>query len=394
MPWITTAPPPANVSPTTRLAKIGTSSPSQIPTFLPTTKPSTATRTPTVKPTDLPSITPTVPPAARLDFQCLEEIVPDLPMAGTYTGTVVLGGYTDTLSYQLDLYTWIMKPLVEEHDEKSLGETVSPDRKWLAYEPYTTNEFIVTTINGEEDSIHIPREDNWEYLKGWLDNQNLQIYIEGGLIGADWWHVSYNPSLTRAVYPSHPGIVNANGQYGEIILWDMQTNQAITSLSSKNNPYGGEPVWSPIGDEFIMTLQDIDLSKDTLFDELYLVSQDGQQTRISNLSVYYTKLLAIKKYRLSPDASRIAFWLRYGWVEYFDKNQLAILDLETLQVTNYCIDGAMGDNYPVWSPDGRQLIVEGRIDKDHIGTILVDLDKKIAFRIAGYFRPVGWMVSP
>ncbi len=413
-PRVMTATSSATVTPTHRPAKSETPTATPNLTLLPTIKPFAATSTVTIKPTVFPTFTPTVLPDARLDFQCLE-ITTSIPMTGTYIGTVVLGGYTETLSYQLDLSTWVMKPLLEGNTGKTIYEAVSPNRKWLAYKPYNTNELIITTIDDHVQPLHIPWEEDWRGIKGWLNNQNLQIFIDGGLlvlnpftgesrklpenfpdlgqpigVGADWWDVSYNPSLTRVVYPRDPGDVHGN----RIVLWNMQTTQAVTYLTSRNNPYGGEPVWSPSGDEFVMTLEDIDLSKGTLDDELYRVSQDGQNTLITNLSAYYNKYLSVKKYSWSPDASRIAFWLWYGWDKSFQKDQLAVLDLETLQVTNYCIEGAAVGDHPVWSPDGTQLIIEGRIDKDHLGTILVDLDKKIAIQIAGEFRFAGWMVSP
>jgi hypothetical protein len=376
--------------------------------------PFTSTSTPTVQPTVFPTSSPTVLPAARLDFQCLE-IGHGLPMTGTYTGTIVLGGYTETLSYRLDLSAWIMEPLVEGYDGKSIFEAVSPDRKLLAYQVFHENWLIVTTFDGKEQPIHISWEEDWGGIKGWLDNQHLQIYIEGGLLvlnpftgerrelpdnfpdlrepigsGADWWDISYNPTLTRAVYSRDPGDVHGN----RIVLWNMQTVQAVTYLTSRNNPYGGEPVWSPRGDEFVMTLEDYDETKASLSDELYRVSQDGQITRVTNLSAYYNKLVSVQKYSWSPEANQIAFWVWYGWKDSFQKDQLAVLDLDTLQVMSYCIDGAAVGDHPVWSPDGKQLIIEGRIDKDRLGTILVDLDRKQAFQIAGYFRPAGWMVSP
>jgi hypothetical protein len=289
----------------------------------------------------------------------------------------------------------------------------------MAYKSSQKDWLIVETIDGKEQPIKIPWEEDWYGFAGWLNNHDLEISIDGGLlvlnpftgerrkllddfpdlaepigVGADWWEIAYNPSLTRAVFPSHPGYVNANGQYGEIILWNMETNQIVTSIASENNPYGGEPVWSPRGDEFIMALQDYDPAKESLIEELYRVSQDGQQTKITNLSTYYNKQLSLFKYSWSPDTTHIAFWLWYGWKEGLVKDQLAVLNLRTLQVTNYCIDGAGIGGHPVWSPDGKQLVVKARVDEGNLGTILIDMDRSLAIQVAGYFRPVGWMVAP
>lgn len=419
IPQATTAPITATITLTKRLPTVNIPTATPIPTGSLTIKPSTATNTPTIPPTAFPTptLTSTVLPAARLDIQCLQ-ITTTLPGAETYSGSIILGGYTQTLSYRLDLSTWDMEPLLEGANGKTLFEVVSPDRKWLAYKLYGVEGGIVTKINSQERPIHVPWEKNWGGIKGWLDNQNLQIYIKGGLlvlnpftgerreladdfpdlaepigIGADWWDVSYNPSLTRAVYQSNPGITDVKGQYGRIILWDMLTNQAMTSFVSENNPYGGEPVWSPAGNEFIMTLEVVDLAKKTLFDELYRVSQDGRQTRLTYLSTYYNKFMSVQKYSWSPDARRIAFWLWYGWEDSLPKNQLAILDLDTLQVTGYCLSGGLSEP-PVWSPDAKQLVVERNVRAEDGGTILIDLERNAAFKIAGDFKVAGWMVSP
>jgi hypothetical protein len=176
-PLVVTATPTATVTLMHRLEILETSTATPIPTLSPTKKPITATNKPTVQLTLLPTFTPTVLPAARLDFQCLE-IAITLPMTGLYTGTVVLGGYTDTLSYRLDLSTWIMKPLIDGYTGKTVDEVVSPDRKWLAFQAYNTdesikNELIITTVDGKEEPIHIFWEEGWGGIKGWLDDQNL-----------------------------------------------------------------------------------------------------------------------------------------------------------------------------------------------------------------------------
>jgi Tol biopolymer transport system component len=45
---------------------------------------------------------------------------------------------------------------------------------------------------------------------------------------------------------------------------------------------------------------------------------------------------------------------------------------------------------PVWSPDGRQLLVKSYWDGD-LAVLLVDLERRIAFKIADNFRPAGWI---
>jgi hypothetical protein len=87
------------------------------------------------------------------------------------------------------------------------------------------------------------------------------------------------------------------------------------------------------------------------------------------------------------------------------------LDIETREVTNYCLPGETfrndpglkDNNYrtyyvdtPVWSPDSTQLIIVQRDPEDRSirWNVLVDLQNEIAIKIGEELQPVGWMVSP
>jgi hypothetical protein len=390
--------------------------------FTSTPTPTSSINTPTITPsiistnapmitpssisTIIPTITPTIPPEERLKYECLE-VAPDPPTAGKYAGTIVLAGYKDTPTYLLDLSTWSMRPLLEEKDEKTLFETVSPNRRLLAYKisPFW---LIIETVDGSEPPIKISWEARWSGGINWLDDRNLLIPRENGYtvynpftgerkgvsndfpdhaepvgVGADFWDVVYNSDLTRAVYPRYPGIVNANGEYGTIVIWDMQTNKVLNSLKTEGGIFGGEPVWSPSGEEFVMALGYMDSRKGRQYDNLYKVTQDGLPTKLTNLDGFL-----ISHYSWSPDANQIAFR-----VDNDTGNQLAILNLTTMMVTNYCIGMANVHEPPIWSPDGKQLVIP-TFSNDTYETFLLDLDEGIAYKIAeGNFRPVGWMVS-
>ena len=49
---------------------------------------------------------------------------------------------------------------------------------------------------------------------------------------------------------------------------------------------------------------------------------------------------------------------------------------------------------PIWSPDGKQLIVVDWYEKDHRKVILVDPDQGFAAQIAADMEPAGWMLAP
>ena len=389
-----------------------TSSPSPTPTLepSPTPRPDTPTATITNTSPNTAAPTPTVSSEARLEYRCLE--INPAPLAdGIYAGTIVLAAYQNP-SYLLELSTGDMIPLLGEDKQLSYGEIVSPDRKWLAYEILEPAQIVVDSLSDEQTPIRIPWEEDWFALIGWLNNQTLLVSGEGDSpnmviypfsgeqdpILSDFpeynrdpgtWFEQYNPQLTKVVYTRYPTIDVAS----YIALWNMKSQETITAIHSYTGvgPYGTQPVWSPSGDAFIMSLfhEDQD-NESSWYTELYRISQDGEQYQVTNLRAYYTEYLFVQEYQWSPDESQVAFWLRYSLGE-LSKAQLAILDLETSQVINYCIDDRFGTSHElVWSPDGHQIIVNAKYVEEP-AVLLLDLDRQVVHRIAGDMKAVGWL---
>jgi hypothetical protein len=50
--------------------------------------------------------------------------------------------------------------------------------------------------------------------------------------------------------------------------------------------------------------------------------------------------------------------------------------------------------YPIWSPDGRYLVVSQRDDEDEGPVILLDTVENWAAKIAEDAEPQGWVVHP
>ncbi len=353
---------------------------------------------------------------AQLEYKCLE-IHPDLPEAGIYSGTVVITEESPHHIELLDLSTGVIQPLFKGKEQIAYVQAISPDNKWLAYLAPDPPMLIVTTFDGNPLTIELPWDNTWFGIVRWLDNSHLEIAIadEGGakillnpfsgeqlplynqfpdfappsLFGIDWYSAQFNHQLTRAVYPQYPE-VNDN----HISLWNLETQQPIANFHSAVGiaPLGSNPVWSPTGTKFVIALYRETDGGDS-YAELYLISQDGEQQKITNLRAYYTESLIIREYQWSPDESKIAFWLRYSQNSQA-KDQLAILDMETYQVTNYCIDDRWGTSRElVWSPNSSQIIVNAKYDEEP-AVLLLDLDRQIIFRIAEEQRAVGWILSP
>jgi dipeptidyl aminopeptidase/acylaminoacyl peptidase len=365
--------------------------------------------------TKIPIPTSTIPVEARLEYRCLQ-VNPNPPDTGSVSGMVGLLGNKSIDGwwpyYLLDMTTGSIRPLVEEPDLYPTVWGVSPDHKWLAYTVENRSILIVNTFEKEQESIKIPLKEKMVSLGEWLNNKNLLIYMNDGSkmslnpfsgewkslfkdfpdyaepigVGADWWPAQYSPSLNEAIYLRTPV---GNGRNN--VLWNLKTNETVADFKNDYGPFGVKPVWSPSGDKLIMSLYQVDEDENP-YTELFRISEDGNILKITNLRAYYTESLSIREYQWLPDESLVAFWLRYTRGGQ-SKDQLAILDMETYHVTNYCIDDRWGTSRElVWSPEGRQLIVNGVIDEKP-AVLMLDLDNQIAFSIAGDFRVRGWLVS-
>jgi Tol biopolymer transport system component len=98
-----------------------------------------------------------------------------------------------------------------------------------------------------------------------------------------------------------------------------------------------------------------------------------------------------KAYEWSPDGTKIAFFLKIGDEEP-EVYQLAIIELITNKIINYCIEGM----YVRWSPDGQYLLLTQDFysgSRTH-DAYLIRLEDGAAWKISEYFYVNGWMVEP
>jgi Tol biopolymer transport system component len=136
-------------------------------------------------------------------------------------------------------------------------------------------------------------------------------------------------------------------------------------------------------------------------DDIFVISREGQMSQLTYLAKHYGLGFNIYSLSWSPDSRYIAFWMWYpgvisnNWV-------LAVLDTSTKKVTDYCIStdpyARGGQSYfgnvkaPLWSPDGKQIIVEHRI-KDSGYVVLLDIRQITAFQVAQNMVPLAWMMQ-
>jgi hypothetical protein len=400
---------------------------------LPPALTNTPSITPMSEPTSSPSLaltgTLTIPPSARLKSNCLA-VNENLPAQAIVKGVILLQGWEGNSSYRLNVENGEQTPISNASEM-----VVSPDGSKLAYidtAQLPDELLVIADANGQsQKTMPWQWEEGWFEIAQWLDNEQLVLTKRGDpfysllilnpftekqkeIITAYPYIVDYpeplwgsymftraiyDPTLTRVLYPFyHPHKAGPG-----IALWDMQTNQAIGYFTISRDYYGQIPKWSPDGQQMAIVVDEVDASNPFFMaNELYTISQYGRVRHLTYLSNQHPEV-TIGEYSWSPDGRYIAFWL---WRMEAESRApigeaLAILNVETLEVTDYCIPGRLklegggwGAHAPVWSPDGQQLVVESIDLEKQITAILVDLERGYAARIAEGLTPVGWMMSP
>lgn len=410
--------------------------------------------------TETPQITPTLPTetlapketvAVTLPVSSSSPLSKCLTIESNYsvnslsTGILVLSGIEDIgnnlvryTAYKINMET-NEKLEFSNSGKNILYVSISPDRKWIAYKKYIldskSGNLIITDSLGKQQKI-IPWENEWGNISSWLDSKRLLMDVDtisnsdtsiasrsstflvlnpftnerhmlqpdfpnifesqgfNGLVGT-----AYNPKLDQVVYLQGDPSFSEPLHY---VLWDIDRQRSLVSFEVVIQPTA-LPSWSPDGGKFALAAS---LKEDILQTwpayELYSVSRDGQVTQLTHLTDYYPWVY-IDNYSWSPDGKHIAFWFS-SWskekpdYELQTERYLAIVDIENKTVTNYCMQGKLGDSgrvaLPVWSPNGKQLVVESPSSEGHTQVVLIDLDRQIALKLSEDMKPEGWMVAP
>ena len=419
----TSAPLPAVSSPVASRAAEPILDPS--PTHLPATK------------TPSPTATTDTRELAHLRIACLP-ISEDPTLMSPSLGNLLLtsSGSSATDLYVQDLSTQRVDPIFSTN-ERIFDPSVAPDRNHVAYLRVTLDrpngeiqkEEVVTTDRSGQVQTATMVEEHWTGLPGWLDVERVLIVNathddytreetrdliaftpstgEKVIVNTQlpdlydfhplpWWKglgiVAPNPDLSRAIYLSW-----YNGQEYAYALWDSDVGRALSYIG----PFDFErtPKWSPSGDRAIVAANLIQAGVDRY--ELFLFKPDGTVAPVTQLTAHF-QTTYIQSYSWSPDGQRIAFWLNTDTKgpylnETYGAQRLAILDLQSGTVTDYCVPGDESTTRyeivpaPIWSPDGSQLVVMDRLATDESRVILVDPGRKGAVVVANNMRPVGWL---
>jgi hypothetical protein len=293
--------------------------------------------------------------------------------------------------------------LYAQFDKKDVYKTASLLRtfQWLGNDfvrfsmtEGVDDEFIARALDIHSGNLQELRVDFPSLASGAQNNWGIDDPTERRpYLGVN---VLYDPSLTRVLYPKVDGT---------IVLYDIENN--IELAASQLGDIGVYPSWSPDG-KFVVIKSKPRISQEKKGDELFIVSRDGSDfIRLTYLATVYAGD-SIGSYSWSPDGKRIAFWMKSPDQEEYS---LAIADINSGDVTNYCITGiaayfdinltpdsafptilGVSTGAPVWSPDGTKLLIN-QLDsnKKNINVLLVDLTQQTASPFTKNLEPIGWM---
>ena len=168
-------------------------------------------------------------------------------------------------------------------------------------------------------------------------------------------------------------------------MWDVQKKQEITRFQNLY-PFS-DIAWNGDGTYFVISLPPYyttysgktysNVSDNLPYvggNEIFLANRDGESKR---LTFWTTKeKTTIHSFSWSPNNEYAAFWLEIG--DEKPKWQLAVMEIKTGKITNYCIEDEGALNI-IWNSDSSKLI--STISKDDFKNhefILVDLQSKKA----------------
>lgn len=315
----------------------------------------------------------------------------------------------------------------------------SPDGKWIAYEQDSNESptgswLIIQSADGQQQK-RVSRNPDWvdfvDYI--WLDNQHfifnnfinppdiqraqaypaypvvvvnpftgehielssdypgLKLGISGpvGAMAFNYSDVVYDPSLDLVIFPAW------GGEHNYIVLWNRLSQAVVAKVEDRAAGFGHYPLWSPDGTEFAVAVVNA-IKGESGIDEWYRVSREGQVEQLTRFGDYFSSSEIGSSSNWSPDGRKLAFWINLT-PSPCPGLRLAILDMNTKQITNTCLQGAQ--KYappPIWSLDSRYITIRDA-SVSPMKTILVDSENGQAFDITsliGESRPVGWLVSP
>jgi hypothetical protein len=157
---------------------------------------------------------------------------------------------------------------------------------------------------------------------------------------------------------------------GGVILWDLITKTEVIHIFLRSGSIS-PPDWSQNGKWFITSapasFTDLRGNTYTNFEEVYLHLKDSNELLMVNTSGEIQALThfsaqvnaSLSGWVLSPDETKVAFWLDSDDDPYIHNWNLAILEISSEFLSIICISAGDTDFPldPIWSPDGLGIMV-------------------------------------
>jgi Tol biopolymer transport system component len=277
--------------------------------------------------------------------------------------------------------------------------SISWDDQWDSILGWTTYQKIIISSTLES----IPKPPISYVLIDPLSNRqqairlNISDFLDKSLYDLPYWDGWYglliDPTLKLAVYPRQSKV---NKEMFTYALWDLSNNKTLFSLENIFSAFSNfkdtypRPSWSIDGTQFTFVgerEEDVPIKF-----ELFLVDRDGDIEQLTNLSsVGY---VSPSSHSWSSDNSHIAFFLFPPQAGGFEHANIALVNINTLDVTDLCLSVNFQDFAPIWSPNGTQFLIVDKQEKKPPLVLLVDIVENVVFPIAEDVEPIGWMVKP
>lgn len=201
----------------------------------------------------------------------------------------------------------------------------------------------------------------------------------------------YSPNFSRVLYLTSredPGYVNF------FALLNLGNNEIIATLPIEL----GEtwtPQWSPDGSQVLvagLVEKPTQKSSEWRGKELFTIDTNGNISRLTHFTEYYSGTVTIQDYTWSPDGQNIAFWLQ---VDRAEKPELVTLNINTGEIINHCITARPfhAAIKPIWSPSGKYLLLDVQESANAPSqALLMDVTRNIVAQIGENISSIGWMV--
>ena len=363
----------------------------------------------TSTPTSLPTAT-RLPDAWEASKSCITEY-PKKPDNIQLEGVAVLRSLSSTvISLNLSLQNLNdgSSKVIDTANQSVWDVDVSPDGQTLAYFWFNnaTSKWELTLIDSIGHSQGVAWSSKQDFsFQGWLNNKQLivrnskyividlaqnsqvnysfQDFPELNLYHSDFY-VSFDPLLSKVIYRN-----------GKINILNLNSKTFIAQIT---DGYDRTPIvgWRLSGEQAaVVSSIPTEQNLHGLPDEIFVLEKSGQIKQLTHLYDAFRLPLTIDSLSWSPDGTKIAFWLH----DKEANTTLMVTDSASGNIVNYCILNVLGASYPIsvaapiWSPDGKYLMIENRYTTDKNKVLIVDPSTNSAFPIAENASPVGWMIE-